>query len=70
MLAVMMIRFTPAARAASRTRVVPETADCKSGFFRRWDTRLRSGIGTNLEDDLRGGSADEWRCDMDDGIDA
>ncbi len=29
MLAVMMSCFTPAARAASRIRVVPETADYK-----------------------------------------
>jgi hypothetical protein len=41
-LAVMTSCFTPAARAASRMRVVPETADWKRVFFRLERDNMRT----------------------------
>jgi hypothetical protein len=57
MLAVIMTCFMPAARAASRIRVAPETAPCKKFFFRfrrseNMDLDLAMDT-THVEDALR-----------------
>lgn len=65
MLAVIISCFTPAARAASRIRVVPEMADYKEFFWRLENMNSNLGTGTTyVEDDLRGGCIRERKRDM------
>ena len=71
MLAVMMSCFTPAARAASRTRVVPETAPYKELEVKE---KMRTGseldmTTTHIKDALRACGIGKRRCDMNYGID-
>jgi hypothetical protein len=70
MLAVITTFFTPAARAASRTRVVPETAPWKRGFLEvRQHISLNLGTDTtHVEDGLRVGWIGERGRDMHDDI--
>ena len=70
-LAVMMSCFTPAARAASRIRVVPETAPYKELEV---EENMRTGseldmTTTHVKDALRACGIGKRGCDMHYGID-
>ncbi len=70
-LAVMMSCFTPAARAASRIRVVPEMVAYKELEVKE---KMRTGseldmTTTHIKDALRACGIGKRRCDMNYGID-
>jgi len=71
MLAVMMSCFTPAARAASRTRVVPETAPYKELEV---EEKMKTGseldmATTHVKHDLSASGMGKRGRDMNNGID-
>ena len=68
MLAVTTRRFTPAASAASRIRVVPDTAVYNSIFLKLEMGRITGTETTNIESDLRTGRMGQRRRDVDNGI--
>jgi len=68
MLAVTTRFFTPAASAASKIRVVPDTAVYNSVFLKSERGRLPGTETTNIENDLRASRMGERRGDVDNGI--